>query len=171
MCDATTALGMQVAGVAQQTVGSFYTASGQKLALETQAKISETNARVAEMTAQSVLLAGQKDEQNVRLRTAALKSKQRATMAANGIDINSDTPLEVLTSTDVMGEVDANTTAANAARTAWGHRFQSVGYQNESLMSRATARGINPFMSAGNTLLTGASSVASNYYMMKKLGA
>lgn len=91
-------------------------------------------------------------------------------MAANGIALDSDTAINVLTTTDVIGEVDANTLNANAARAAWGYRLQGTNYQNEALMKRTTSKGINPFMQAGGTLLDKASSVGSSYYLYKKHG-
>jgi hypothetical protein len=39
----------------------------------------------------------------------------------------------VLTSTDVMGQIDKNTIAANAVRSAWGYRTQATSFQNEAL--------------------------------------
>jgi hypothetical protein len=157
------------------TVGSYYTAKGQKIALRGQADLADNNARVAELAAQSAIRQGQKVEQSVRLRTANLKSSQRASMAANGIDITAlgahDTAANVLTTTDVMGEIDANTVAANAARSAWGYRTEGVNYKNDALLKRSGARSISPLLSAGGTLLSGATDVSSSYYALKKTGA
>lgn len=168
---AATSLALMAAGAASNTVGSYYSARGQQSALRFQADIADTNARLAELSAQSELVRGQREEQASRLRTAQLKSSQRVAMAANGIDLGQGTAAEVLTSTDYMGEVDANTIAANAVRQAWGYRTQGMNYQNEALMKRATASSISPGMSAATTLLSEAGRVYSAWYGMSKAGA
>ena len=93
-----------------------------------------------------------------------LKSRQTVAMAANGVALDSGTPNAVLTSTDVMGEIDANTIEQNALAQAWGYRTQAG-------MDRARANAINPGMSAATTLLGSATQVASTWYGMKKAGA
>jgi len=168
---AETALGMQGFGVGMSTAGAFYTAQGQQSTLSAQAHIDENNAKMATMSAQSALLTGQREEQAKRLTTAQLKSTQRAAIAANGIDLGSQSPVAVLTSTDVVGEVDANEIAANAMRKAFGYQTQSVNYSNRARGARAAADGINPIASAGGTLLTGAGAVASSWYKLDKAGA
>jgi len=174
MCDASTlataSIGGQSAGAAVSTVGAYYGAKSSKIALNAQANIADINARISELSAQSELEAGQRKEQASRLTTAKVKSSQKAAMAANGIDLGSDTAVNIQTTTDVLGEVDANTIAANAARSAWGYRTQGVNFKNDALFKRASAGAINPWMAAGGTLLTNASSVATNWYLLKKAG-
>jgi len=171
MCNPTALLTAQGAGAATSAAGAYYSAKGEKLALQGQADLAENNARVAELAARSAIRQGQKVEQSVRLRTANLKSSQRASMAANGIDLSSDTAVNILTSTDVMGEIDANTVAANAARSAWGYRTEATNFQNDAMFKRTSAGTINPYMRAGTTLLTGAIDVAKSYYMLDRVGA
>ncbi len=157
-----------VAGTAMSTVGSYYSANSQKLALETQARLAEINAQLAETSAQTELLRGQREEQGARLKTAHLKSAQRVGMAANGIDLGSATATNILTSTDTMGEIDANTIAANAVRSAWGYRTQATNSQIDAMMRRAAAGSIAPFGSAAASLLSGAGQVASQWYTYNK---
>jgi hypothetical protein len=157
MCSPTATLALQGASAINSTVGSFYAASGQKAALGLQADLSEISAK-------SALVAGQRDEQRSRLNTAQVKGAQRAAMAANGVDLGSDTPNRVLTSTDLVGEVDAQTIASNALHAAWGYRTQGA-------QSRAAASAISPGTSALTTLMGGASQVASSWYSMNKAGA
>lgn len=171
MCNAQTALTLQAASGAYKTVGSYFAAGAEKSAYKAQAGLAGTNAKLAEINAQLSIREGQFREQQSRLKTAQVKGSQRAAMAANGIDIGgSTTALALLTSTDVMGEVEANSIAANAAREAWGYRTQAVNAQNEAIMRRATAKSINPWMSGATTLLTDATSVGSNIMQYKKEG-
>ena len=167
---ASAAIGLQTAGVATSTVGSYFSAKAQKSTLTAQAAISDINARITDLTAQSAIQQGQQQQQASRLQTAKVKSSQRAALAANGIDLGSDTATNILTTTDVMGEIDANTIAANAARTAFGYQTQAMNQRNEAIMSRAASKAINPWMQAGSTLLTGATSIAETAYQYKKVG-
>lgn len=159
------------ASAASSTIGSYYSAKTQRANLAGQAAIAEINAQLSEQAAQTALAAGQREEQSSRLRTAQLKSGQRVALAANGVDLGSDTAVNILTSTDFMGESDANTLASNAVRNAWGYRTQGANYRSEALVSQATASGISPGMSAASSLLGSASSVATNWYSLNKAGA
>lgn len=168
---ASLSMGLQAGGVATSVVGSYYGAQVQKAALSGAADIATENAKIAELGAQSQIEAGQKSEQGARLRTAGLKSSQRASMAANGIDLGSDTATNILTTTDVMGEIDANQIRANAIRSAWGYRTQELNFQNDARAKRSTAGGINPLANAATSLLAGAGQVAGSWYAMNKSGA
>lgn len=214
MCNAAAALSMQGAGAASSAVGAYYGAKSSKNSLDLQANLADINAastldmveinaasvrdtvainsRLAEGAAQSTLLTGQRQEQQSRISTANLKGTQRASMAANGIDLGAGTAVQVLTSTDAMGEVDAATIQSNAVRSAWGYRTQSVlqnnqmlnqsmnqttqaksqamNQTNQALMSRASAGAISPLGSATTSLLGSAGSVAGNWYQYNKAG-
>lgn len=171
MCNiGAAALGAQIFGGVNQTVGSFYAAGAQKSALRTQAFMDELNAAQAMRDGNAAIRQGERAEQIKRLETAGVKSKQRVGFGASGIALDSGTPQRVFNSTDVMGEIDALTIQQNATRAAWGYRSQATEYQNRALMARSTADSISPFMSGLTTLLGSASSIATSYYTMKKVG-
>ena len=46
-------------------------------------------------------------------------------MAANGVDLSSGSPLDILGDTAMYGELDALTIRSNAEREAYGYRVQS----------------------------------------------
>jgi len=163
--------GLSIFGAISSGIGSFYSAKNTKASLTFQAEIADNNARIAELGAQSELLRGQREEQRVRLQTSALKGRQRATLAASGVDLGSQSAVNILSTTDVMGEIDANTVAANAVQAAWGYRTQAQNLKNEALTKRTTARGINPAMAAATTLIGGAGNVAQSWYALNKAGA
>ncbi len=172
MCTAEAAgLSMQVGGLVSSTASSYYGAKTQQSALKTEAGFSANNAKIAELAAQSELASGVREEQAKRLSTAQMKSTQRSSLADRGIDLSSDTALNILTSTDAMGEVDAQTIHANAARSAWGYRTQGMNYTNQSMMQTAGAKAISPGSAAATSLLVGGSSVASKWREATKSGA
>lgn len=155
-------------GAINGAIGSYYQAQAMSNNLKFQADMANINAQISETNAKAVLLSGQRAQQNVRLRTAKLKSGQRVAMAANGIDLGSTTAVNVLTSTDLMGEIDANTVEANAIRAAFGYRTQSVNDMNTARLSSAVADGISPLGSATGSLLGNAGSVADSWYKYLK---
>ena len=168
---AMSSLMLQAGGVATSTIGSYYAAKGQKTALKLQARIAEVNAKIAEGQSRDALQRGERQEQGTRMGAAQLRSTQRAAMGSSGIDLGSETAAAVLTSTDYLTEVEANTIKANALREAWGFRMDAGQSRSEASMARATARGISPVGDAFSTLMTGAAQVAGSYASFKQSGA
>lgn len=168
---AQTSLVSQGAGGIASAVGSFASASAQRSSLGAQAAIANINARIAELGAQSVLNQGKQQVAQTTLKYGALKSSQRAALAANGVDLGVGNAAEIQASTDIMKETDANTIKANAIRSAWGYRTQAANYQSDALMKKAQASGISPGVSAATSLLGSAGQVSSSWYKMNQEGA
>lgn len=156
---------------AMNTVGSFYAASGQRSALKMQARLDEINAQISDSQARDALFRGERAEQSFRQEAGQVRSRQRVGMAANGLDLGSETAAAVLTSTDVMAEQDATTIRANALREAWGLRTEAGNLRSSARMNRATARTISPLMQAGGTFLTEASRWGGQYSEARASGA
>jgi len=116
--------------------------------------VAQNNAQLAEWQAKSILQRGAEAEQQMRLRTAAMKGTQRAAMAASGLSLTEGSPLEILTSTDVMGEQDALRIRYNAQQEAWGVRAQAAGYS-------AKAAATSPYSAGAMSLVTNADKVSS----------
>lgn len=164
-------MGMQGFGIGAETVGAYYTAKAEKSNLKAQASMDELNANLAQRQSERALAAGIQEKQMSQLRTARTKSSQRVAQAANGIDLSSDTAINVLTSTDWAGEVDAKNIELNALQTAFGYQTNSTNYRNSAMMKQSSAKGINPMMSAGTTLLSRAGATAQSYMTLKSVGA
>lgn len=168
---ATASMIGQVGGAATSALGSYYSASTQRIAMNGQADIADINARLAESGAQSALLQGQQQVTAHTLKVGQMKSRQRAAMAANGVDLGTGSAAETLATTDIMKEIDTNTLTANAVRNAFGYRTQAVNFQNEALGKRAGASMISPAGAAFSSLLGGAGGVAKSWYSYSKAGA
>ena len=171
MCTPQASIGLQISGALSEATGAYLKTSGERSNLEASANMADLNARLSDMSAKQALRQGQVEYQASRLDTANLKEKQRTSFAANGIDLSSDTAVRVLTSTDVLGEIDANTINANAARAAWGYKLEGVQYRNEALVTRAGAKNLNPLRSARSSLINSAGDIAASWYKLKKAGA
>lgn len=162
-------MGLQIGGALTSAVGAYYSADIQRIMLRSQARITEINARLYERAAQVELRKGQRQEQAVRLKGGQLKSRQRVAYAASGVDLRSVSAQAVMTSTDLMTEIDANTAESNAVMSAWGYRTQATNMEIDAMMKRSTAQQISPMLSATTSLLGSAGSVAQSWYNMKKV--
>lgn len=159
---------LQGIGMLNSAFGARNAAESNKLSLGHQADIADINARMSESAAQSTLLSGQREEQKSRIATANLKGTQRANLAANGVDLGEGSAANILTTTDVMGEIDANTIQANAIQGAWGHRTQGENYKAQATTSRAASNAVNPDSAFTSSLIGGAGQVASSWYSSSK---
>ncbi len=157
-----------LAGMANSAIGSYYSASSKSSSLSFQADMNNLNAQLAENQAQNALLQGERQAGQLSMKYGHIKGSQRAAMAANGVDLGTGSAAEVQASTDIAKEIDMNTIAANAARSAWGFRTQSVNYNNQALIERATGGSISPAGYGYSSMLGGAGNVASSWYLYSK---
>jgi hypothetical protein len=109
---------LDVGGLNQQ-------ASAQAGMANYQAQIARNNQMIAEGYAQRALQQGKVDEQNQRLKSAAALGSQRASLASQGGDVNSGSPLDLQADTARLGEYDAQAIRNNAALKAYGYRVQA----------------------------------------------
>jgi hypothetical protein len=191
-------IGLQRQAIGIQAQGQILQGKSAKLQADTQAAIARINARLAESAAQGALFSGQRQEQAKRLETAAFKSRQRVGFAASGVDLSSDSVVRVLTSTDMIGDIDANTIAANAIRAAWGYRTEAANHRGQALMSSANGqmmaasaqaqaaatrsgmpstvtlpvagRPVSSGRAVATSLLGSATQIATTYYSLQKQG-
>lgn len=91
--------------------------------------VGQVNAQIAEMGAQAELQKGEHQVASLTLQAGQLKGRQRAAMAANGIDLGEGNAAEIQASTEIMKEIDKNQIEQNAIRSAWGYRTQGAAQQ------------------------------------------
>ena len=119
-----------------QLIGGIYsTYSGSKLAgdlLKTQQHINENNAKIAQMGYESAMRAGESEIQKISMNAGAVKSKQKAAMAANGIKLGVGSAADVTASTEVMKKLDMNTAHQNALASAFGYSVRQSNYEGQA---------------------------------------
>lgn len=164
MCDPSM-LGMATQGVgaAGSALGSYFAASGRKLALNSDAAIQDLNARLAESDGRLARQQGEQAQVAQKLKTGQIAAKQRVAAAAGGVDATYGTPLNTIVSTEVMGEIDALTIDANAIRAQGNRQIEATGYRNKANTDRANARSISPFGEAAISLLGNGASILDKY--------
>ena len=146
----TVAMGAQAVGGVAQAIGAYDSTAARRNMLG-------MDAQIAQLQGSQALAAGQAQEEDSRLQSGQLFGRQRAQLAANGVQLGSGSALDLLTGTKVIGNIDATTIHNNALRAAWG-------YQTQSDIDRYAASNLNPTTTALTTLLGSAGSVANSWY-------
>ncbi|MBY3038937.1 hypothetical protein HFO76_22695 [Rhizobium laguerreae] len=134
MCDLGIALtlGSTLLGAA----GTMQQAQATKAASNYNAQVAEMNAKIADRQAKDAIDRGKQDEQQKRLQTAQLQGKQRAAMAANGLDLSFGSPLDTIVDTAKMGEIDALNIRTNAYREAYGYKVEGTNQRASATLDR-----------------------------------
>lgn len=155
---------MMGAGMGMQAVGAANNSKASRTAYEAQSQVNRNNAQIAEWQAEDATTRGQQSASRVRQKYSQLKGTQRATMAANGVDLGVGSALNILTDTDQFKDIDANTTLDNAAKEAWALRNQVAGYTAEADLLQARADAESPAWAAASSLLSSGGKVAQSWY-------
>lgn len=158
-------VGMGFTAASQWRAGS----SQAKLA-EYNAKVSENNATVDEIKAQDAIARGYQEETIHRKSTRQIIGSQRASFAAQGVEVNDGSALDVQLDVVRLGELDAITIRTNAAREAWGYKVDAMNDKASADDIRAGGQiakqaGRN---AAVSTVLTGAGSLLQQKYGIGK---
>ena len=86
-------------------------------------------------------------------------------LAASGLDVNTGSSAQVRASQAEIGQEAEETTAANAALTAYGYRTQATGFTAESALQKQAAAEAVPgaILGAGGTLLSNAGNIGFKF--------
>ncbi len=160
MCDPVT--GLIVASTLLTATGQVQQASASAAASKYQAQIGQMNAQISEKRARDAIERGQIEEQKKRQEVARTMGAQKAAMAANGVDLSFGSPLDTIVDTATLGELDALTIRSNAAREEYDYKVQAANQRAGSQLNtmQASAAKTGGWLSAGSTVLGGATSVA-----------
>lgn len=94
-------------------------------ALRVGSQIAENSAHLNELQAQSTMLQGQQQEQQVRMEGAQVKSRQTVHFGAGNIDMGEGSALNVVNSTDFMTERAAIEIQQKTLMASFGYRQQA----------------------------------------------
>ena len=148
-------------GGATKAVGAYDAASSQRSALEYQASVASNNATLAGDKAAFAEQNGLVTDQNLGLKEAQTFGLQRANMGANGVDLGSGSPNDVLTSTKLLAGRDMAQVQTNAMREAWGYTTQQADFTSNAKALAGMAASVNPITPTLGSLLTSAGQVSS----------
>lgn len=123
----------------------------------------DLNAKIDEMNAQDAERRGADQANQARIKARQTIGEQRATLAAQGVDVGSGTALDLQRETASIGEQEAQMIKNNTWREAWGYKMQAL---NDRTAGKFANSGAN--FRANMTVLTGGmramSSAASEGY-------
>jgi len=158
-------------GAGMSATAAYTQAKNQQAALQAEAQVQQNNATLAGWQADDAIARGETAANTALLKGAQVKGSARATLAANGVALEGGSAQAVLNDTDYITAVDVAQLRDNAAREAWGYRQQARQYLDKSMNARSASGSISPWLSAGTSLLTSATNVASRWYQSSVRGA
>lgn len=136
-----------------EAIAGYSEASNQANALREKAAyekgILEQNKRLAENSAADVMQQGEQVTRDVMREERRVQGGQRASYAAQGVELDSTTVTDVARETAMNAAVDMATIRSNARRQAWGYKMQALNYQKQADFGVVAAD-----KAASNTLLT-----------------
>ena len=126
----------------------------QSKAIKAQAKyqqqMADTNAKMAELQGSEALRRGEKEAQQIKKQGQRVIGAQRVALAAQGINLDEGTALELQQDTAQQAARDAVTTRNNAYREAWGYKVEALNQTTQGKFIGASAKS-----QSYNTLMTG----------------
>lgn len=161
---------LQLVNAGNDALTSFFGAKQQRQDLSFQANMAEINANLYDLKAKDAMQQGRFAEQQYKMKAAQEKGQTRTSAASRGLDLSSGSVVNDLTGQDYIAEMDTNTIQANTIKSAFGYKTEAQNQRSQANMMRTSAKSISPTMAAFNSLLGGATNVASSWYSQKKAG-
>jgi hypothetical protein len=153
------ALAATVGSTAMSAAGAYQQGQAAK-------QTAANNAQMTEYAAVDAQRRGEEEAAVVQRKGAALKSAQRAGLAAKGLDISYGTAGDLQDQTDFFTQSDVATTRTNAAREAWNLRARGQG-----MLAQGRADALNASNQAVGSLLGGAGAVSDRWYRFSRGGS
>lgn len=144
-------------GLATSALGSIAQGNAQAQSAKYNAAIQSNNAQTA---LHNATLAGQEgaanagiEQEKTRANVGAIKTAQ----AANGVNVNTGSAVDVRSSASELGELNAINIRSNAARSAYGYQNQAASDQAQAKLDKQEAKydAESGYVKAGTTLLSG----------------
>jgi len=131
-------------------IQSITQAMAQKTMSQIQKQSYEINKKFAEMQATDAIKRGDREATLHAKKIKKLIGTQRANLAAQGIEVNADSALDIQMESAEFGAIDVETIRSNAFREAWGYKVQALDLGTKGISVELSGES-----QARNTLLTG----------------
>jgi hypothetical protein len=130
-----------------------------------QAQVATNNATIAGQNADYAIASGLQRSQTQSLKGASQGGRLKASQAANGVDVNSGSAVDVQVGAAEANQLDTETVLNNAQLAAYGYRSQQTNYEAEAALdkSKASSSTLAAALSAGGSLLGNASSIGGKW--------
>lgn len=149
--------------------GSYQQGKAAQYEADFQSKVADNNAKVADYQAQDAARRGEEDARRIQTAYAQRIGAGRAGFAAGNVALDSGSAGLWQVGTEQSRAEDLATSKQNTAMDVWGLKYQGTSLRAQSdalhIGGRNAQQGYN--MQAAGSLLQGASTAASSYYMYK----
>jgi len=140
---------------------SFVNSIAQSQAIKRQGKFEQQqlnqNARFADLQAKDATKRGERAAKDHRQRVRVLIGSNRANLAAQGLDLDDDSALDIQLNNAEVGAVEEQRIKNNAWREAWGYRVQASNFRTSSAFTGLAAKN-----RVRDTIITGGLNVVKN---------
>lgn len=150
-------LAMTAVSVLGTASSSYQQSKAQKSQGEYEKSIYETNARISQLQADDAIRRGESKANEHKKSVKRLIGSQRASLAAQGQDLEAGDALAIQEETAQLGALDALEIKNNAWREAWGYRVQANQYMGQARFADITSK-----YKSRQTLLTGGMNIAKD---------
>lgn len=144
-------------------LGGIATGIASAQAANYQAKVAENNAKIAQQNAVYAAHAGEAKAQQESLRAAARNAAVKGAMAANGVDVNTGSAVDVQASSAAMGSLSTENVMREGQMKSYGYRTQAQDFKDQAGLYRqqASSAMAGGLIKGFSSLLSGASSLSS----------
>ena len=158
-----------IGGTIMTAVGASQRGQAESQAAQYNANIANQNAQIATQNATYAAQAGQAQEAQAQAKTKAQIGAIQASQAANGLDVNSGSNLDVQSSAAQTGQLNALTIRANTAKQVYGYQTQSWNSEQQAALDNSNASYASTAGDIGvaSSLLSGIGSTANIYNQNK----
>lgn len=168
MCDlGGLSLGLTALGGASSAIGAAGEAEITRSNYLYNAAVGEFDAKMAEVRIQDTIERGRFAEQEVARGAKTTKGAQIADIAGSGVTI-SGSALDILSGIDVVEAVDQGIVQENTRKAVFADEVAALDARTGAAFDRASARGIDPAIAAGTSLINTAGQVASRWYNQRR---
>ena len=154
---------LALAGTAASAAGTVEGGIAQRNAANYNAQIAANNAATANQNASYAAHAGETQATQTSLKGAEQQARIKGALAANNVDVNSGSAVDVEQSSREESKFNTELTAANAQAQVYGYRTQQAGFQAQENLDKSTASNAVPgaLLSASGGLLSNASAIGT----------
>lgn len=140
------------------TIGTAVGAAGTLAGGLYAGQVASNNAKLADTQADYAIQAGQQRASDEGIKNATREAAIKTGIAANGIDVNSGSAVDVQASQKMTDRLDVDRILSDAGYTAWGYKSQAQNFQTQS-----TADDIGAVTGSAATLLEKAPSLSGKW--------
>ena len=129
-------LGLGAIGAGMQLFNQNAQQQAQSQLESYQAQIAQDNQVVAQTNEQNAINQGQRNLYQQQIKNASALGAAKAQMAANGLDLSSGSPMNVLDSDAMLSNLDAQNIQNNTLNQAYGYATQAMNQGAQSQMDQ-----------------------------------